>query len=201
MPELALTLLAVYGLLAFCLRMLVQLVRTGSTGFKGLSGAPGSAEWTSGLLVAGAIALCVIGAALQRGGRLEPVGVLDGAAGHLAGACLAVGGIALTVVAQFAMGRSWRVGVDRSERTELVTGGFFSVVRNPIYTAMLVTFLGVVLLAPNLVTLGGAVLLLIAVEAQTRVVEEPYLLEVHGKRYGAYAAEVGRFLPRVGRLR
>ena len=32
------------------------------------------------------------------------------------------------------------------------------------------------------------------------MVEEPYLLKVHGSAYAEYAARVGRFLPGVGRL-
>jgi protein-S-isoprenylcysteine O-methyltransferase Ste14 len=30
-------------------------------------------------------------------------------------------------------------------------------------------------------------------------VEEPYLSEVHGQRYAAYAARAGRFLPKIAR--
>jgi protein-S-isoprenylcysteine O-methyltransferase Ste14 len=37
------------------------------------------------------------------------------------------------------MGASWRIGVDPSERTDLVTGGAFALVRNPIFSAMLLT--------------------------------------------------------------
>jgi protein-S-isoprenylcysteine O-methyltransferase Ste14 len=40
-----------------------------------------------------------------------------------------------------------------------------------------------------------------ALELQTRLVEEPYLAAVQGERYAAYAAEVGRFVPSVGRRR
>ena len=43
----------------------------------------------------------------------------------------------LTVLAQLQMGASWRVGID-DRPTELVTGGLFRVVRNPIFTALLV---------------------------------------------------------------
>lgn len=35
---------------------------------------------------------------------------------------------------------------------------------------------------------------------QVWVVEEPYLRQVHGAAYIAYAASTGRFLPRLGRL-
>lgn len=53
---------------------------------------------------------------------------------------------------------------------------------------------------PNIVALVGFVALVAALEVQTRAVEEPYLLAVHGETYAAYAARVGRFAPRIGRL-
>lgn len=198
---LALALLALYGLLAFGVRVVVQLRRTGSTGFKGLSGAPGSAEWISGMLFAAAIALCVAGPILQLTAGLDQVKALEGGIGQALGASLAIVGILMTVLAQFAMGDAWRIGVDPSERTELVTGGPFSVVRNPIYAAMVPFFAGVALLSPNVLIVGGAGLLVVALELQTRLVEEPYLSKIHGEEYLAYAAQVGRFLPRIGRLR
>lgn len=201
MPTLALVLLTVNGLLTLGLRMLVQLRRTGSAGFRGLSGTPGSVEWVGGLLVALAIILCVAGPVLQLSAGLDPIGALDGDLGHVLGAVLATGGIVATVVAQFAMGDAWRIGVDPAERTELIASGVFSVVRNPIYAAMTPSFAGIALLAPNVLTVAGAGLVVVSAELQTRLVEEPYLLRVHGQEYAAYAAKVGRFLPGIGRLR
>jgi protein-S-isoprenylcysteine O-methyltransferase Ste14 len=99
------------------------------------------------------------------------------------------------------MGESWRVGVDPGERTELVTAGPFALVRNPLYAGMIPFFIGIALLVPNALTIAGAVLLVVALEIQTRLVEEPYLRGVHGSAYADYAARVGRFLPGVGRLR
>jgi protein-S-isoprenylcysteine O-methyltransferase Ste14 len=47
-----------------------------------------------------------------------------------------------------------------------------------------------------------SLLLVVSTEAQVRLVEEPYLLGVHGDAYRAYAARVGRFSPGLGhRLR
>ena len=111
----------------------------------------------------------------------------------------AVVGIVATLWAQLAMGNSWRIGVDDSERTDLVTGGVFSVVRNPIFTTMSVTALGLALLVPNVVALIGLAVLVFALELQVRVVEEPYLRSVHGQTFVRYASRVGRFLPGVGR--
>ena len=72
--------------------------------------------------------------------------------------------------------------------------------RNPIYSAMLPTALGLVLLVPSWVAILGLVGLAVALELQVRVVEEPYLLRVHGDAYRRYAHRVGRFGPGVGRL-
>lgn len=99
------------------------------------------------------------------------------------------------------MGDQWRIGVDPAERTQLVTAGPFALVRNPIFSGMLPTSLGLALMVPNVVALAGLAALLAALELQVRVVEEPYLLDVHGDRYADYAARVGRFVPGVGRMR
>ncbi len=200
-PVLGLALLALYGLLAFGVRVVVHVCRTGSTGFKGLRGASGLVERAGGSLFAIAIVLCVAGPALQLADVLGAVQAFEGDLAHIVGAVLASLGIAIMVLAQFAMGNAWRIGVDPHERTELITHGPFSVVRNPIFAAMIPSFAGIALLAPNVVTLAGAALLMMALELQTRLIEEPHLFRVHGEQYAAYAARVGRFFPGIGRLR
>lgn len=201
MAGLALILYGVYVLLAFGLRILIQLRRTGSTGFHGLGGRPGSVEWIAGV---GFTVALLVGAAAPLLALLdvvEPIVALDTTAVHVVGLVLAVAGIGLTFYAQVAMGASWRIGVDPGERTQLVTTGPFALVRNPIFSAMLPTALGLTMLVPNWVALVGLVGLIAALELQVRVVEEPYLSQVHGGSYSAYAARVGRFAPGVGRLR
>jgi protein-S-isoprenylcysteine O-methyltransferase Ste14 len=200
-PALALALFALDGLLAVGLRMAVQLRRTGATGFKGMGRSSRPAERVGGLLFVGAVALCAAGPALQLAGTVNPLQALSGDGAHVIGIALASAGIAITLFAQLAMGDGWRIGVDPGERTELVTHGPFALVRNPIYAAMIPSFWGVALLAANIVTLAGALLLVAALELQTRLVEEPYLAAVHGEVYAAYAARVGRFAPTIGRRR
>lgn len=200
MATLALALYVVYLALAFGLRTLIQLRRTGSTGFHGLGGRPLSAEWIAGV---GFTLALLVGAAAPLLALLdvvEPISSLDTTAVHVLGLVLAVGGIAATFRAQIAMGTSWRIGVDPDERTELVMDGPFALVRNPIFAAMLPTALGLTLLVPSWVAILGLVGLVLALELQVRVVEEPYLLKAHGAAYAAYAARVGRFFPWLGRL-
>jgi protein-S-isoprenylcysteine O-methyltransferase Ste14 len=200
-PGLALAFLLFYGVLAFGVRMAVQRRRTGSTGFKGLRHTSGTAGRVGGGLLALAAVLLLAGPVLQLAAALTPVEALDGRVADVLGVTIAFVGVVLTVVAQFAMGDDWRIGVDTSERTCLVTHGPFSVVRNPIYAAMIPSFVGVALIAPNDLTIAGALLAIVALELQTRLVEEPYLLRVHGAQYATYAHRVGRFIPGVGRLR
>jgi protein-S-isoprenylcysteine O-methyltransferase Ste14 len=194
MGGLALALYALYLALALGLRLALHRRRTGSSGFKGISGRPGSAEWTGGVLF-------VLGWAVGIAGCLfDPLSALDTPAVHVAGLLLYGAGLAGTLVAQEAMRASFRIGVDEAERTALVTDGPFALVRNPIYSAMLPALLGLALLAGSAVAFAGFVLVLVALELQTRLVEEPYLLRVHGREYSQYAARVGRFVPGLGRL-
>jgi protein-S-isoprenylcysteine O-methyltransferase Ste14 len=200
MAILALVLYALYLGLAFGLRSLIQLRRTGSAGFHGVGGRPGSAEWLAGVGFTVALLLGLAAPVLALLGLVEPVPALDATAVHAAGLLLATTGIAATFYAQVAMGTSWRIGVEEGERTELVTAGPFALVRNPIFAAMLPTGVGLTLLVPSWVAFAGLVGLALALELQVRVVEEPYLLRSHGEAYARYAARVGRFVPGIGRL-
>jgi protein-S-isoprenylcysteine O-methyltransferase Ste14 len=187
--------------LAFGLRTWLQIRATGSSGFKGISGSPGSAEHTAGLLFALALGAGAAAPVLALTDVASAIDALDGSAGHALGVVLFAGGLVGTLLAQIAMGCSWRIGVDTSERTKLVTTGPFALVRTPIFAAMLPTSLGLVLMVPNAVALVAFAALAIALELQVRVVEEPYLLRVHGDAYATYAGRVGRFVPGAGLLR
>lgn len=157
-------------------------------------------EWAGNVLFVAALGLFLAAPVLELAGFIGPIAVLDGSFGHAAGFILYILGLVATLVAQVAMGRSWRIGVDESERTELVTTGPFALVRNPIFSAIFLAFLGLALLAPNAFALAGFVALVIAVELQVRFVEEPYLRRTHGARYAGYASRVGRFVPGLGKL-
>ncbi len=198
MAVVALVLFAVYFGTGFVARTVLQRRRAGDTGFRGLSGRPLSPEWWAGVLFALALLAGLLGPVAALLG-LDPLGFLDHTAVAIAGIVLTVAGIAGTLITQVAMGTNWRIGVDHGERTTLVTGGPFGIVRNPVFTAMAATGIGLALIVPNVIAVGGALLLLVAVQLQVRVVEEPYLLATHGEVYRSYAARTGRFVPAVGR--
>jgi protein-S-isoprenylcysteine O-methyltransferase Ste14 len=199
MPIVALMLFAVFGALGFGWRSWEQRRRTGSTGFKGVSGRLGSSEWFAGVGFVAALAAAVLAPVAQLIGVVSPLTILDAAWIQTTAIVIAVIGIGATVYAQLDMGDSWRIGVDPGETTTLVRSGVFGLVRNPIFIAMMTFGFGLALVTPNLVAIAGFVLLVASIELQVRVVEEPYLRTVHGDAYRDYLAAVGRFVPGVGR--
>jgi protein-S-isoprenylcysteine O-methyltransferase Ste14 len=168
--------------------------RTGSTGFRGPSGRAGSREWWGGVLFAVAVLLGVLAPVLATTGVLT-------ATPHpaVAGIGLAVTltGFSLALAAQQNMGDAWRIGVDPDERTELVTAGVFGRVRNPVFSALVLGQVGMVLLVPTWLNALSLLALLVAVQIQVRAVEEPYLVALHGEAYQTYCRQSGRFLPRL----
>jgi protein-S-isoprenylcysteine O-methyltransferase Ste14 len=160
----------------------------------------GSPQWWARLISAIGVVVATAAPLASLAGLpgLEP---FDNPALASLGVFLVVLGIAGTVATQWVMGDSWRGDVDPDARTALITRGPFRFVRNPILTATAITGVGLALMVPNV--LAGVMLgcFLAAQQIQVRLVEEPYLLRVHGEAYRAYASRTGRFVPWIGRLR
>jgi protein-S-isoprenylcysteine O-methyltransferase Ste14 len=199
MSFIALALYLTWAVLAFGWRTVVQYRRTGDTGLR-LHASAGTPQWWAkiGFVLALGIGFAAPVASVAGFDNLR---VLDMVWLHVTGVAITVLGIACTVVAQFAMADSWRIGVDTNERTPLVTDGAFAIVRNPIFSAMLVTAVGLTMTIPNAISIAGLVALVVALEVQVRLVEEPYLRSAQGLRYWDYATRVGRFAPGIGCLR
>lgn len=189
----------VYLVVAFLVRSVAHRRRTGSIGFR--LGRGGFVELLGGILFVTAIVLAVAAPILDLVGVVEPIPALHHPLVQGVGVALLAAGALATPVAQFAMGDSWRIGVDPEERTALATAGPFRQVRNPIFTAMTAVTIGIALALANPVALVSVALAVLAVQIQVRLVEEPYLRAAHGPAYEAYAAAAGRFLPGIGRLR
>lgn len=194
----ALVLYIIWFALAFGVRTVIAYRRTGDSGWRGVSGRPLTLEWFAGI---GFTLALVVGLASPIAGLLGMDPLVDSTALAWFGAATATIGVLLTLLAQLSMGDSWRIGVDENERTDLVTEGAFALARNPIFTAMVVTAVGLTLMVPNALAVIGFAALLLALELQVRGVEEPYLLDAHGASYRSYASRVGRFVPGFGRLR
>ena len=199
MAVLDLVLIAAWvGLVSF-LRGALHYRRTGASPVR-LRDRPGSPQWWARVVSTIGV-LFAIAAPLAELAGLAPFAALDQPLFRWGGVALVVVGIVITMGSQLAMGGSWRADVDPDARTPLVTTGPFRLVRNPVFTGSAISVVGLALVVPNVVSLLMLVAFLAGLEIQVRLVEEPYLLRVHGDAYREYAARTGRFVPGVGRLR
>ncbi|MEU8001486.1 cation diffusion facilitator family transporter [Catellatospora sp. NPDC049111] len=181
---------------AFVIRSYLAWRATGDTGLRLSSDRAGTAPWWAKLAFVAALLLSLLAPAATLMGA--PVLTAPDAVAFTGG-LLAAAGMTVVAVAQAGMGASWRVGVDHAEHTDLVVGGLFRIIRNPIFTAMTTVAAGTVLLVPGLLSAAALIALIAAVQLQVRIVEEPYLLATHGQTYRRYTQRVGRFLPLLGR--
>ena len=112
---------------------------------------------------------------------------------QLPATALGILGIGVTVIAQIQMGRSWRIGVDQTENTQLITAGLYAKSRNPIYFGILLYWLSISALFPHPAMWGCAVVCWSSIELIVRKIEEPYLLRVHGDEFAAYCDRTFRY--------
>jgi len=98
----------------------------------------------------------------------------------------------LVWIAQSQMADSWRIGIDKKNKTELVTNGLFSISRNPIFLGVMIANVGLLLIIPNAFTLLIVSLSSISINTQIRL-EEAFLKESHGKVYEEYLGKVRRW--------
>lgn len=97
------------------------------------------------------------------------------------------------VIAQYHMKQSWRIGVDEKNKTELITTGFFSLSRNPIFLGMILSTAGMFLIIPNVLTFFILATTYIVIQIQIRL-EEEHSLKQHGAAYEEYKRTVRRLL-------
>lgn len=198
MPTAALVLSVLYLVLLFGVQSLVQLRETGTSGWMPRLGQTRT-ELAANLLFLVSLVLDLAGPVLVLAGIIQPISAINLPVLHALG--LVLFGVALFtgITARHTMGAAWRTGIDPSSPTRLVTHGLFAVARNPSYTSMIGVSLAIGFLVPTIVASLAVALRIIGLEVQTRLVEEPFLLQAHGRSYRQYAERVGRFLPLLGR--
>jgi protein-S-isoprenylcysteine O-methyltransferase Ste14 len=110
------------------------------------------------------------------------------------GAGLAAIGLLTTVWARRHIGRNWSGIVTLKQDHELVVSGPYALVRHPIYTGLLLAFIGSALARGEW---RGVLAVLIVVWALWRKLklEERWMKEQFGEQYHAYSRRVAALLP------
>ncbi|MEJ5048768.1 isoprenylcysteine carboxylmethyltransferase family protein [Chryseobacterium culicis] len=95
------------------------------------------------------------------------------------------------IIAQLQMKNSWRIGVDSTTKTELITHGLFRFSRNPIFLGMTISLVGFFLVFPTVIAFSFLLIGSILMQIQIRI-EEEYLLKQHEQIYVTYKKRVAR---------
>jgi protein-S-isoprenylcysteine O-methyltransferase Ste14 len=112
------------------------------------------------------------------------------------GVAVMLSGIAFTVWARVTLGSNWSSVVTVKANHELVQTGPYALVRHPIYTGILVMFMGNALEVAQWRSLLSVVLVLISFLIKLRL-EERWMVELFGPTYEAYRKRVAMLVPWV----
>jgi len=115
---------------------------------------------------------------------------------RIAGIILTALGVIVFVISVAQMKDNWRAGVQREEKTNLVTTGIYSVSRNPAFLGFDLMYIGILLSFFNWYLCLITIFALAFFHLQIVNVEEEFLIEAFGEEYLQYKRTVCRYLGR-----
>src|SRR2546421_506383 len=113
------------------------------------------------------------------------------------GLLLTAGGLLFAVWARIALGANWSGTVTIKSGHNLIRRGPYRWIRHPIYTGLLISLVGTLMLQGEVRAFLGFVLALFALYRKARR-EEQFLSEEFGEGFAEHAKHTGMFLPRFG---
>ena len=118
------------------------------------------------------------------------------AAIRVMGAVLSVAGTIVFIAAVLTMRDSWRAGVSKTDKTELVTNGIYQISRNPAFLGFDLLYIGTLMMFFNWILCILTVFAIIMYHLQIVRVEEDFLLTTFGNEYLQYKKKVCRYIGR-----
>ena len=122
-----------------------------------------------------------------------PIKPLEISSIKIVGIVLLVVSLAWTIIAQYHMKNSWRIGIDTETKTDLITNGLFNISRNPIFFGMTISMIGLFLVTPDAFTILFLILGYVLIQIQIRL-EEEFLTKQHDETYLLYKKSVRRLI-------
>jgi protein-S-isoprenylcysteine O-methyltransferase Ste14 len=105
-------------------------------------------------------------------------------------------GVAFSIWARLQLGGNWSGTVSVKEGHTLIRRGPYTIVRHPIYSGLLVAYIGVAMIVGEMRGLLGVGILLFSFWLKSRT-EERFMLEQFGADYSQYQHQVKALIPRV----
>jgi protein-S-isoprenylcysteine O-methyltransferase Ste14 len=122
--------------------------------------------------------------------QLWPAGLLP----FWLGAAVTIAGLLFAVWAREHLGSNWSRSVTIKQGHELITTGPYAVVRHPIYTGILIGFLGMAIAISQVRGFIVFVLIFLALWIKLRM-EEQWMRSQFGEAYAAYVRQTAALVP------
>jgi len=116
--------------------------------------------------------------------------------GFWLGAAVTAGGLLFSVWARHHLGKNWSRAVTIKEDHELISTGPYAFVRHPIYTGLLLAFVGSAIARGELRGPLAVALVFVALWRKLRL-EEKWMREHFGETYEAYSRHVAALVPYI----
>jgi len=111
---------------------------------------------------------------------------------RIIGMIIILGGSVFFVLAIMVMKNNWRAGIDKTQKTQIVSNGIYRLSRNPAFLGFDLLYLGTFLAFPNIIMMIFAVIGIVLLHLQI-LEEEKHLGSVFGEEYLTYKGRVGRY--------
>lgn len=96
------------------------------------------------------------------------------------------------IIAMKTMRDSWRAGIPKTDKTEIITNGIYKISRNPAFLGFDLTYIGFMIAFDNVVLFLISLFVIVAMHLQ--ILEEEKFMEVtFGDKYLNYKKKVGRY--------
>ncbi|MEF2148110.1 methyltransferase family protein [Aquilutibacter rugosus] len=112
------------------------------------------------------------------------------------GVLVMLAGLILAIWARRTLGRNWSANVQIKQDHELVTDGPYATVRHPIYTALILMFIGNAIVVGDVRAILGVLIVWASFAVKSRR-EEQFMLSEFGEPYAQYRQRTGGIWPRL----
>ena len=96
--------------------------------------------------------------------------------------------------ARYMLGKNWSLSIQQKENHELIQSGIYKVIRHPIYTGLLLLFIGNAIIVGDNRAIIAIILVFVALWLKLRK-EEKLLTDVFGNQYTTYKSHTKALIP------
>ena len=112
---------------------------------------------------------------------------------RIIGCVITAVGVLTFILSVAQMKDNWRAGVQREDKTNLVTTGIYSISRNPAFLGFDLMYIGLLLAFPNIIHLLLGIFPIVMLHLQIRQ-EEVFCRKTFGSEYEEYCRKVSRYI-------